>query len=531
MKASHASAEQRLNRRDEYLAGQFFVVDLISEKSAFRTHGIVLNMSNGGMAVQTFCPLIKGQVAEIHLAFPKVSSISMGTGLVAWEKQGGLAGIRFLNPPLKNLPELRQLVLRNFSPTDSESAPPLFACRNSNASELDTTLHLLACDAMALTGATGAAIAIGNSSGMECRASVGNAPDVGARLQPDNGLSGHSLRTGAVNICDDAWADPRVNAAAARQMDARSIVIVPITMSENVVGLLEAFSGDTNHFDERHVHRLLPIVNVLAAVPELETVPLGSDATSYEEVAMPEEPAIVAAYSRFANRSRVIAIAIGIMAALLALIAGIAWFGSRVRAKSLGNTKFSISTQNDARQPGASVAGETLSNAKPAIGFNPSVIDQKVGATFDVDVVLKGAKDVLSVPVQIAYDPEKLLLITVTNGGLLDRDGQAAALVQRAEPSDGHIDVSISRPSFAPGISGDGAVFTLKFIGKAPGRSRLRVNQTGLRDTSAEILSVDSSEAIVTISKFVTPPNNAGGQGAADASSHEVAPECGRCES
>ncbi len=511
MKVSHASAEQRREGRDALRAGQLYMVDLISDRPASRTHGIVLNISKGGMAVQTFRPLVRGSVAEIRLSFPQISFSSMGASVVAWQKPGGLAGIRFLDAPLKNLPEVRQFVLQDFSHPDSDSAP-LFAFRsNSSTSEFDTTLHLFACSAMALTGATGAAIALGNSSGMECRASVGSAPELGVRLHPDSGISGHSLRTGALNLCDDAWADSRVNTVAARQMDARSIVIVPIMMAENIVGLLEVFSGDTNHFDERHVQQLLPLANVLAAVPELETAPQDTNATNYDETVTPEEPTVthLTAHPQLANRSRAIAIEVGAMAALLVIVVAIAWFTSRVRTKSLGNSTSSISTQNDARQSNADVTEQgAKSNAKPEIGFNPPVIDQKVGTTFGVEVVLKGAKDILSVPVQILYDPEKLQLVTVTKGGLLDSDGQAAALVQRVDPLDGRINVSISRPSSAPGISGDGVVFTLVFLSRTPGRSRLRVNRTGLRDTSAKILLVDSSEAIITTSRSTVPAKN-----------------------
>jgi hypothetical protein len=502
MKDLHASAERRLEGRDALRAGQMFLVDLISDKPALSTHGIVLNISRGGMAVQTFYPLVQGRVAEIRLAFPKASSSSMGSGLVAWEIPGGLAGIRFLNAPLKNLLEVRELILENSSLWDSSSALPLFSYRrNSSTNEIDTTLHLFACNAMALTGATGAAVALGNSSGMECRASIGNAPDVGARILPDIGLSGHSLRTGAVNLCDDACVDSRVNAGAAQQIGARSILIVPITTGEYVVGVLEVFSGETNHFDGRHLRQLLPIVNALATTPKLETVPRKTAAANSDATVTSEEPTQIAAEPQSAKRHRAIAIALGIVTALLAVIVTLAFFGSWLRIKSQQHGNSPVSIQSDARQLNADVAGQSAEwNAKPEIDFNPPAINEKVGAAFGVDVVLKGAKDLLSVPVEIFYDPEKLELIDVTNGGLMDRDGQAAVLTQRAAPLEGRIYVSVSRPSSAPGISGNGVVFTLKFLSKASGRSSLRVSQAGLRETSAKILSVDSSEAIVTIS-------------------------------
>ena len=142
---------------------------------------------------------------------------------------------------------------------------------------------------------------------------------------------------------------------------------------------------------------------------------------------------------------------------------------------------------------------------KPVIGFDPPLISQKEGTTFKVDVVLKGAKDIWSAPMQILYDPRELQVITVASGNLLDRDGQAATLVQRVDSVAGRIDISISRPLSAPGISGDGVVCTLVFLSKASGSSKLRVEQTGLRDTSTKIVSVNSSEATVNISRSASP--------------------------
>jgi hypothetical protein len=54
-----------------------------------------------------------------------------------------------------------------------------------------------------LTRADGAAIAVRDQSGVVCRASVGNAPEVGSRLQPDSALTRECFETGAVVVCED----------------------------------------------------------------------------------------------------------------------------------------------------------------------------------------------------------------------------------------------------------------------------------------------------------------------------------------
>src|SRR5271167_2403837 len=64
-------------------------------------------------------------------------------------------------------------------------------------SDLDAALQLLAERAQYITGASGAAIALrrGQHNDMLCRASIGdNAPELGALLSMEYGLSGESVR-------------------------------------------------------------------------------------------------------------------------------------------------------------------------------------------------------------------------------------------------------------------------------------------------------------------------------------------------
>ena len=71
--------------------------------------------------------------------------------------------------------------------------------------DLVATLQLLAERAQYITGATGSAIALRDAGQMVCRASAGSsAPEVGAQLQVNSGLSGESVRTKRTLRCDDA---------------------------------------------------------------------------------------------------------------------------------------------------------------------------------------------------------------------------------------------------------------------------------------------------------------------------------------
>lgn len=533
------SAVQRREAREDLHSGQLLVVDLTSENPALRTHGVVLNISTGGMSVQTLRPLHREEVSEFNVAeFILTFSDASGStckGRLAWEKPGGLAGIRFVDSPLKSLPHLREHFPPRFLSTSS--ALPLSACRSEGAaSEFDNTLQLLACSAMSLTAATGAAIAVGDRNGMECRASVGTAPGVGTKLGPESGISGHSLRTGAIVLCGDTATDPRVNPEA-RQSDIRSVLVVPTLSGKNVVGLTEAFSRDANHFDEHYLELLQPLVSVLAdAIKEnalkdeirktnAETHPgaeaVASPVLAADPVASPAaaEPFAgerlsptdafgwlpeTASYGWLRRHSRSV---IGIL--LLAVCAVAAWLTYRHDEAGSRNTTSRQSASSSATSRSAT-AGVFAATAE--ISFSPPVIDRPVGTTFGVNIMMKGAQNLWSAPMQVSYDPQTLQVIAVTSGGLFERDGQAATFVHRVDAMAGRIDVSISRPLSAPGVSGDGVVFSIVFLGKAKGDSKLRIDQTGLRDTSTKALAASSSDAVVTISSVAPLSQGAGGE-------------------
>jgi GAF domain-containing protein len=125
--------------------------------------------------------------------------------------------------------------------------------------DLDAALQLLADRAQYITGASGAAIALRRSgkNDMLCRASAGeNAPELGALLSTEFGLSGESVRTRQPLRCDDAERDARVNRDVCRQMGIASVVVMPVVNDDEVLGVFELFSGKANAFGERDLSAL-----------------------------------------------------------------------------------------------------------------------------------------------------------------------------------------------------------------------------------------------------------------------------------
>jgi general secretion pathway protein D len=131
--------------------------------------------------------------------------------------------------------------------------------------------------------------------------------------------------------------------------------------------------------------------------------------------------------------------------------------------------------------------------------FDPGQITAVKGNTFIVNLLISGAQNVYSVPVQMNYDPAKLQLVNVSNGGFLSQDGQAVALVHREDETTGTLQITATRPPGAGGVSGQGAVVTMTFQAKASGQTPLTITRGGARDPGQQSITVNGAQASVTV--------------------------------
>jgi general secretion pathway protein D len=134
-----------------------------------------------------------------------------------------------------------------------------------------------------------------------------------------------------------------------------------------------------------------------------------------------------------------------------------------------------------------------------SFGFDPPSISQHAGSTFTVNVLLNGAQNVSSVPLELSYDPKLLQVVNVSNGSLLAQDGQIVTVTHREDDSTGVMHVTAARPPGASGISGQGTVVTLTFMAKAPGQGALTIARGGARDPAMQAVPVNGAAATVTI--------------------------------
>ena len=156
--------------------------------------------------------------------------------------------------------------------------------RDINPAEIDLEpgISIIAEKAQALTGATGAAIALRRGSEIVCRARTGRtAPDIGCRLQTDSGLSAECVRTGEVLLCPDTEFNPKVDLTTCRHLGVRSILVAPLRHFRRTLGVFEVLSSTPNAFDHHDVATMQFLSGMMvAAISRLSSLQPVPDTTA-----------------------------------------------------------------------------------------------------------------------------------------------------------------------------------------------------------------------------------------------------------
>ncbi len=128
---------------------------------------------------------------------------------------------------------------------------------------------------------------------MVCHASSGPAaPEVGARMYIRSGLTAESIRTRQTLRCDRASTDPRVNQESCKALGIESVMVLPLILARNVVGMFELFGSKASAFAERDATTLrasTPNVEIALRDAVSAGMPLGHIHWA-EEVPAPTNP-------------------------------------------------------------------------------------------------------------------------------------------------------------------------------------------------------------------------------------------------
>jgi TonB family protein len=296
--------ERQLGRRSVMDCG------LVTVEMSPAGFGLMVNACEKGIGIYTLTSLERGQQVQVLFHVPGSSNRVEGLGEVTWSGNSH-AGLRLKQfkpsseAPFKrwvaSLPEMPKVEnpLAQRKKTFSEAVDRLREeIVGANLSE-DGALALTVERLLELTGVNGAAIALGNSTEMVCRASTGLAPEIGVRISSTNGLTGECIRSAKLIYCEDTELDTRVDREICRQLNMRSSLMVPIMHARKMVGVLEAFSPAANSFTADHIRLMQELAeltalivydakDVQAVIPSMEALPV----SGLERDIEPFEPAI-----------------------------------------------------------------------------------------------------------------------------------------------------------------------------------------------------------------------------------------------
>jgi general secretion pathway protein D len=155
--------------------------------------------------------------------------------------------------------------------------------------------------------------------------------------------------------------------------------------------------------------------------------------------------------------------------------------------------------QQNAAPQGTPAPQQTLKPGQVGLRLEPGALQQQVGSSFSMTIVLSQGEDIASVPIQLSYDQKLFQFTKVTNGDFLAKDGQNVALVYRDDPTTGRLQITAQRTPGSQGISGDGTVFNLTFTAKAKGTGVISIAVPGARNSKNQPMSVLGSQTTVAV--------------------------------
>jgi hypothetical protein len=122
---------------------------------------------------------------------------------------------------------------------------------------------------------------------------------VGTKLDVRSSITGECYRTGNIVSVSDAQKDARLDAVLCRELDLRSLLIVPVTTGNEVIGVVEVFSPVAGNFEGGDVLMLGSVAEILAELYNQQHAPTPAIKVAFDipiaehsEDALPAENAI-----------------------------------------------------------------------------------------------------------------------------------------------------------------------------------------------------------------------------------------------
>ena len=138
-----------------------------------------------------------------------------------------------------------------------------------------------------------------------------------------------------------------------------------------------------------------------------------------------------------------------------------------------------------AAPPNAQPQAQRQTNS--TVMFAPSPVTLPATGTETLDIVGNGM-DFFGVDLTLSFEPGAVNVREIRDGGLLSRDGQIVAFVQRMETESGTVRISVERPPGAAAVSGTDNLVTLVLArGMRAGDSTIRITDFRIRDPQQNV--------------------------------------------
>ena len=122
------------------------------------------------------------------------------------------------------------------------------------------------------------------------------------------------------------------------------------------------------------------------------------------------------------------------------------------------------------------------------------------GSTETVNVQLQNAGDLFSAsPIRIKFDPAILRLDEMAPGDLFTRDGGKVTSQKDIRNDTGDATLTVSRLPGSAGVSGTGAIATLKFVAVGKGTTKVSVIDLGLKNSQQQAIVATPGELTVQV--------------------------------
>jgi general secretion pathway protein D len=123
----------------------------------------------------------------------------------------------------------------------------------------------------------------------------------------------------------------------------------------------------------------------------------------------------------------------------------------------------------------------------------------KQNEEFKIDIIASDAKDLLSSNFVLVYDPIFLEFVSITEGGLLKKDGKPTTFKYNVTKANGQVSINLSRPSDAKGVNGTGTLATAVLRAKNKGPGNISFMETKFTTSKGTPLETLPYTAVVEI--------------------------------